>query len=45
MSFNRWQKLIAASTENAVVAACCEVAAAEDVLTFVPTLEDDVRAA
>jgi hypothetical protein len=24
MSFSRWQKLIAASTEKAVVAACCE---------------------
>jgi hypothetical protein len=33
MSFNMWQKLIAASTENAVVAACCEAAVAEDVVT------------
>ena len=33
MSFNMWQKLIAASTENAVVVACCEVVAAEDALT------------
>jgi hypothetical protein len=28
-----WQKLIAASTENAVVAACCEVVDAVDALT------------
>jgi len=31
MSFNMWQKLMAASTEKAVVVACCE-AAAEDEL-------------
>ena len=29
MSFNRWQKLIAARTENAVVAARCEAKAGE----------------
>jgi hypothetical protein len=28
MSFNMWQKLMAASTENAVVLACCEAVAA-----------------
>jgi hypothetical protein len=33
MSFNKWQKLIAASTENAVVVACCEVVAAVEALT------------
>src|SRR5688500_16765560 len=33
MSFNRWQKLMAASTEKAVVVACCEAAVAEDELT------------
>jgi hypothetical protein len=32
MSFNKWQKLMAATTENAVVAACCDAAAAEGVL-------------
>jgi hypothetical protein len=30
MSFNMWQKLMAASTENAVVVACCEVAAEDE---------------
>jgi poly(ADP-ribose) polymerase-like protein len=35
MSFNMWQKLMAASTENAVVAACCEVVDAVDALTSV----------
>jgi hypothetical protein len=34
MSFNMWQKLMAASTENAVVAACCEVVDAVDALTM-----------
>jgi hypothetical protein len=33
MSFNMWQKLMAASTENAVVAACCEAVVAVDALT------------
>jgi hypothetical protein len=33
MSFSMWQKLMAASTENAVVAACCEAVVAEDALT------------
>ena len=33
MSFNMWQKLIAASTENAVVAACCDAVVAVDALT------------
>lgn len=33
MSFNKWQKLIAASTENAVVVACCEAAVVEETLT------------
>ena len=33
MSFNMWQKLMAASTENAVVAACCEVVDAVEALT------------
>jgi hypothetical protein len=28
-----WQKLIAASTEKAVVVACCEAVAAEEALT------------
>ena len=31
MSFNMWQKLMAASTEKAVVVACCD-AAVEDAL-------------
>jgi len=34
MSFNMWQKLMAASTENAVVAACCEAVVAEGELTI-----------
>jgi hypothetical protein len=34
MSFNMRQKLMAASTENAVVAACCEAVVAEDALTI-----------
>jgi len=33
MSFNMWQKLMAASTENAVVAACCDAVVAEGALT------------
>ena len=33
MSFNMWQKLMAATTENAVVAACCDAAAADGALT------------
>jgi hypothetical protein len=35
MSFNMWQKLMAASTENAVVA-CCEAAAVGEALTSNP---------
>jgi len=34
MSFNMWQKLMAASTENAVVAACCEAVVADEALTI-----------
>jgi len=34
MSFNMWQKLMAASTEKAVVAACCDAVVAEVVLTL-----------
>ena len=33
MSFNMWQKLIAASTENAVVAACCDAVVAVEAPT------------
>lgn len=36
MSFNRWQKLIAASTENAVVAARCEAKAGEALTSLLP---------
>jgi hypothetical protein len=44
MSFNRWQKLMAASTVNAVVAACWEAVVAVDALTGF-RLDDDVREA
>jgi hypothetical protein len=44
MSFNMWQKLIAASTENAVVLACCEAVAA-GALTDVSEWGDELRTA
>jgi hypothetical protein len=44
MSFNMWQKLMAARTENAVVAACCEVVDAVEALTGL-WIGDGVRAA
>jgi hypothetical protein len=39
-----WQKLMAASTENAVVAACCEAVVAVGALTG-SWIDDDVREA
>jgi hypothetical protein len=45
MSFNMWQKLMAASTENAVVAACWDAVVVEDALTVEGSITDDVRAA
>jgi hypothetical protein len=44
MSFNMWQKLMAASTENAVVAECCEAVVAVGALTG-SWIDDDVREA
>jgi hypothetical protein len=43
MSFNMWQKLIAASTENAVAVAGCAAAAVVDALTVIGL--DDVAEA
>jgi hypothetical protein len=44
MSFNMWQKLMAASTENAVVLACCEAVAA-GALTKLSESGDGLRTA